>query len=244
MSRGGTKKARQEQERRRKTRERAEAKVTKEKKKADRREKPKGKGRAALLHLSGFPAPAIVALGLLLSGNVGIGGDAPSAEYWARTLIGDANAPYWKEPGGLLLAGSVLALGFALFLVSPISAWRYAYRDHHVIDRDRTSVDNSFTMLALGVLAWIVRIAIGYSTTFNTVAGMLLGLTIYVPVFSALLALVFPPVPGMGRIGGVLPDFMKIPFTEKVLIDDEDRDVVRAATTAAKESVRAGRARK
>jgi hypothetical protein len=249
MSRGGTKKARAAQERQRKERERAASRAAasiskkKKKKEEEKQDRPKvGKGRAALLHLSGFPAPFVVAFGLVLSGYVARDGVAPTDPYWARTLIGDPNAPYWREPGGLLLAGSVLAVGVALFLVFPISVWRYAYRNRDVVERDRTSVDNAFTMLLLGVVAWVVRIAIGYSTTLDGLATMLVVLTAYVPLFSAGFALVLPPIPGMGRIGGVLPDFMKVPFTERVLLDEEEREEVRASTTAAKAALRAARA--
>ena len=234
MSRGGTKKNRAKQDEARRKRERQAAVKAKDARKAAERERPKaGKGRAALLHLAGLPAPFIVAFGLVLTGHVLQEGAAPTA-YWAGALIGEPNAPYWREPGGLMIAGAILAVGLAVFLVLPIAVWRYAYRDKPVVERDRTSVDNAATLMAVALALWVWRIAAGYSEPFQNVVAFVVILTVYVPAFSALLALILPPVPGLGRIGGVLPDFMKLPFTEWALLDEGERAVVRASSAAAK----------
>jgi hypothetical protein len=48
-------------------------------------------------------------------------------------------------------------------------------------------------------------------------------------------------IPGSGRIGGILPDFLKIPFTERALMTDAERAEARAAAAAIKATRRAGR---
>lgn len=223
MSRGGTRKARAAHASLNRDRERRDAAETRRRAKADKAARPKaGKGRAFLLHLSGIPGPLVAGVGLLLSGVVETGGVTAQA-YWLVGLAGDANAPYWSEPAGLahLMVTWVLAIG--AFWASPVGTWRLVYRDRPVVDRDRSAVDSAATMMALVATAWLVRALIGYVTAIGSIASVLVILALYVPTFSALLVFVLPVIPGSGRIGGILPDMVRLPFTARVLLTDEER---------------------
>jgi hypothetical protein len=241
VSRGGTKKARAEHDRERTARRRVERKAEQERAKQAAKDRPRaGKGRAALLHVSGIAAPFVAAAGLFFSGQPEVEGTVASG-YWLSGLVADPNAPYWRQPGGLVLMVGVLMLSAALFLATPVMAWRVAYRDRPMLERDRTSVDNPFTLLSVVALAWVVRAVGGYGNGIGGVASTLVVLSIYVAVFSAVLALVLPVIPGSGRVGGILPDFLKIPFTERALMTDEERAEARAAAAAIRATRRAGR---
>ena len=64
---------------------------------------------------------------------------------------------------------------------------------------------------------------------------LLVLLSVYVPFFSGVLGVLLPSIPGSGRIGGVLPDFMKFPFTERMLLTEPEQQAARAAAEAAKD---------
>ena len=220
MSRGGTQKARAQQKERRRKQERA-AKVAaagepKRKRKARARQ---GRGRAALIHLSGFPAPLALAYGLLQSGVASAGSD----EYWLSSLVDDPNASYLSEPAGFLYLAVVVALTVLLFISAPVWVWQRAYRSHDVLVRDRTSVDGPFTMAVITAIVWVFRSIVGYTDSIAGFAVIMSILAVYVPIFSALLAVGMPVVPGSGRIGGILPGFLRMGFTERFLLTEEDR---------------------
>ncbi len=236
MSRGGTKKARAAQAEARRKKEKAQKRQAEVKAKVAKSEAPKaGKGRAFLLHLSGMPAPFVASFGLVLSGFVARGDEPLEGTYWLGTLITEPNASYISEPAGFLLVAAVLSVTIALFFLSPVMVWRYAYRDWDAVRRDRSSVDNSFTLIVLAFVAWIWRAVAGYSLGFDSVAVLLVLLSVYVPFFSGVLGVLLPSVPGSGRIGGVLPDFMKFPFTERMLLTEPEQQAARAAAEAAKD---------
>lgn len=218
MSRGGTRKARARQEAERRARRRREKAAASSEKKRRRKGEPKGRGRAALLHLSGFAAPFVIAFGLAASGTE----SSSTASYWAAEIIADPNASYLSEPIGLVYALLVFVVTAAIFAVAPVWLWRRLYRSHEVAKRDWTSVDGTFTIVVVTALAWIVRIVVGYNDAMANLAVIMTILAIYLPVFSALLTIGMPVVPGSGRIGGILPGFVRIPFTERFLLDDAD----------------------
>ena len=236
MSRGGTKKARAAQEADRRKRAKANEKQAVERAKAAKAEAPKvGKGRAFLLHLSGLPATFVISFSLVLSANVGADGTPLEETYWLSPLIEDANASYFEEPGGLLFFAGILSITIALFFLAPVMVWRYVYRDWDVVRRDRSSVDNAFTVIVIALVMWLFRIVAGYSTTFHGFVQLIVLLAVYIPFFSGVLAVILPVIPGSGRVGGILPDFMKIPFTERFLLNDEERAEARTAAQAAKD---------
>ena len=223
MSRGGTRKARARQDARRRTIERQ----SKAKSRADKPERPKrvkrGRGRAAVLHLSGFAAPLLLALGLVGSGQT----LDDSSEFWLADLISNPNASYLSEPMGLVYFVGVVALAAGVFFVAPVALWRSLYRTRDVVERDWSSVDSAFTMLAITTIVWVFRVVVGHSDAVSSFAVIMAILAVYVPIFSSLLAIGMPVVPGSGRIGGILPGFLRLRFTERVLMSDEDRERLR-----------------
>ena len=224
MSRGGTRKARAEQDARRRTQERIAKTAVKQTEKRERKKRARrGRGRAALLHLSGFAAPLVLAYGLLLSGRT----SGSTSEYWLIDLIGRPNSSYLNEPAGLLYAAIVFALTAAIFTVLPVWLWHRLYRDREVLVRDRTSVDSAFTLVLVTGIVWLFRIVVGYSDSVAGFAVIMSILAAYVPIFSALLAVSMPVVPGSGRIGGILPGFLRMGFTERFLLSDEQREQLR-----------------
>ena len=237
MSRGGTKKAKAEREAELRKRAKQQQKEKAARQKATRAEGPKvGKGRAFLLHLAGLPAPFVASFGLILASRVSATGEPVDGDYWLSPLVGDPNASYFSEPGGFLLLGAVLSVTVALFFLTPVMVWRYVYRDWEPVRRDRSSVDNSFTLIVVALVLWIYRAIVGYTPAgFHGVVQIAVLLSVYVPFFSGVLGLIIPSVPGSGRIGGILPDFMKFPFTEKMLFTPSEQEEVRAAAEAAKE---------
>ncbi len=238
MSRGGTKKARAEQATRRRTRKRRAQAPASSREKPKRVKQPRqaGKGRAAILHLSGLAGPLVLSLGLLAAGEKSTGNS--SGVYWLSGLVDSPNASYVEEPAGLLYVGAVFVFAAAIFLLLPVALWRFLYRSHNVILRDRTSVDISFTMMvAIGIM-WLYRIIAGFTDPLSTVALAMFTLSVYVPVFSAVLALPMPVIPGSGRIGGILPVWLRIPFTERFLLDDEQRETLRLFAEAKEQSDR------
>jgi hypothetical protein len=237
VSRGGTKKARATRQAELRKKEKQQKKEQAAKSKAARADAPKvGKGRAFLLHLAGLPAPFVASFGLILSARVSATGEPVAGDYWLAPLIGDPNASYFSEPGGFLLLGAVLSVTVALFFLTPVMVWKYVYRDWEAVRRDRSSVDNSFTLIALSFVLWIYRAIVGYTPAgFHGVVQIAVLLSVYIPFFSGVLGLIIPSIPGSGRIGGILPDFMKLPFTEKMLLTPPEQEEVRAAAEAAKE---------
>jgi hypothetical protein len=67
---------------------------------------------------------------------------------------------------------------------------------------------------------------------------LLVLLSVYIPFFSGVLGMLLPTVQGSGRIGGVLPDFMKIPFTERMLLTEPEQRAARVALEASKDARR------
>lgn len=185
-----------------------------------------------MLHLSGFAAPLVLAFGLLQSGNTS--GNA-STSYWLSDLVGSPNASYLAEPAGLLFVGVTFTLTAAIFTLLPVRLWRRLYRSRDVVLRDRTSVDSAFTMVVITTLVWIFRIIFGYGDAIGGFAVIMSLLALYVPVFSAVLALTMPVVPGSGRIGGILPGFLRVGFTERFLLSDDERDQLRLFSDADKQ---------
>jgi hypothetical protein len=237
VSRGGTRKARAAHEAERRKRAKQQQKEQATRAKATRAEGPKvGKGRAFALHLAGLPAPFVASFGLILSSRVSATGEPVEGDYWLAPLVNDPNASYFSEPGGFLLLGAVLSVTVALFFLTPVMVWRYVYRDWEPVRRDRSSVDNSFTLIALAVVLWIYRAIAGYTpAAFHGVVQIAVLLSVYIPFFSGVLGLIIPSVPGSGRVGGILPDFMKFPFTEKMLFTPPEQEEVRAAAATAKQ---------
>jgi len=247
LSRGGTKRARAEQERRRRIRDRAASADATRK---DKREpKPKqGRGKAVALHLMSLLAPLVMAAGLLVSGQwtVNEGEDPPGyveavADFQAQ--LGFSNDPYWQDPVGFGYMLVVWSLAAAVFWLLMVVGWRRIYRNVPFLDRDWSSVDQSFTLLVVIAVAWLARGLFGYTLTMESLVSMVFLLALYVPLFSAGLALVLPVVPGSGRVGGVLPSFLKIPFTRRFLMDEVQREdaavaqvTIKAATAAAREA--------
>ena len=230
MSRGGTRRARAEQAALRQTRRRKERaaepkgakKAPKIVKKAAR--KKAGKGRSALVHLSGFAPPLLLALGLFSSGRVSSA--IPTNRYWLDAYIDDPNASYIQEPAGFLYAAVVFVLAAAAFRVFPLWVWHKLTGDQSVLVRDRSAIDGSFTISIVILIVWVYRLFGGFSDTISGFAFLMLLLSVYVPVFSALLAFGMPIVPGSGRVGGILPGFLRVPFTARYLLSDEEKDTL------------------
>jgi hypothetical protein len=221
MSRGGTRKARARQDEVRRSRQRkARAAVSTEAKAKRKARARHGRGRAAILHLSGFAAPLVLAFGLLRSGQA----SNSTSAYWLGDLIDDANTSYFREPVGLLYTAVIFTLTVATFVVLPVWLWRRLYRSHDVLLRDRTSVDSAYTLVVITALVWVFRIVVGYSDSIAGFALIMSILSVYVPVFSAILAISMPVVPGSGRIGGILPNFLRMGFTERYLLSDEEKE--------------------
>ena len=177
------------------------------------------------MHLSGFTGPLVLSLGLLLAGEQSTGNS--SDVYWLSGFVDSPNASYLKEPEGLLYLGAVFVFAAAIFSLLPVALWRFLYRSHNVVVRDRASVDTAFTMMVLVGLIWLYRGFAGFSDPIANFALIMSTLSVYVPVFSAVLAIAMPAVPGSGRIGGILPGWLRIPFTERVLLNAEQRETLR-----------------
>jgi hypothetical protein len=226
VSRGGTKKARAAQQRQRKTRQRYAATVAKEDKKERKRQErenaPK-KGKAAFVHLAGTPAPMVLAIALFLSGQAEPTTDNP-----------DPLGPMWSNPIDLLaLAGFMIVIA-GVFWLTPVLVWKRVYRDEPLPKWDFSAVDSSFTLLVVVAVAWLLRATFGYTEWIDVTTSVLLTLSLYLPVFSALLALIMPAVPGGFRVGGVLPGPLRIPFTRLFLLTDDQKEEVAAYRTTAK----------
>ncbi len=229
MSRGGTRKARAQQDAERRTSLRKAKVATDASKKRNRKTRVRhGRGRAAVLHLSGFAAPLVLAFGLLRSGTP----SEDEVEFWLKDLVGNPDASYLAEPAGLLYVGVIFVLAAAIFTLLPVRLWRRLYRSRDVVHRDRTSVDSAFTMVVITTLVWIFRIIFGYGDSIAAFAVIMSLLAVYVPIFSAVLAISMPVVPGSGRIGGILPGFLRVGFTERYLLSDEERDQLRLFSEA------------
>ncbi len=185
-----------------------------------------------MLHLSGFAAPLLLAFGLLGSGNTSGNASDGEASYWLSDLVANPNASYFAEPAGLLFVGVIFTLTAAIFTLLPVRLWRRLYRSRDVVLRDRTSVDSAFTMVVITTLVWIFRIIFGYGDAIGGFAVIMSLLALYVPVFSAVLALTMPVVPGSGRIGGILPGFLRVGFTERFLLSDDERVQLRLFSDA------------
>ena len=224
MSRGGTRKARARQDARRRTIERKARARQRDTPKPGRPKRVKrGRGRAAVLHLSGFAAPLVLALGLTASGQR----SDDASEFWLADLISKPNASYFSEPIGLVYFGFVAALSASIFVVSPVGLWRRLYRERGVLERDWSSIDSALTMLVITAIAWMFRIVVGHTDTVGSFAVIMAILAVYVPIFSALLAIGMPVVPGSGRIGGILPGFLRLGFTQRFLLTDDEREELR-----------------
>ena len=231
MSRGGTKKARAAQAEKRRQRERQAKATRKQDRKARRKERrSRGRGKAALLHLSGFAAPAVFAYALLISGAA-VDDTEP---FWLSSLIDEPNASYFSEPLGFVYLLIAIAFTAAVFILIPLGLWRRVYRGVSVLERDFTSVDSPFTLTVVVAALWVFRAAGGYTDGVGAGAAILAIFSVYVPIFSAILAIGMPVVPGSGRIGGILPNFLRIRFTERYLLSDEDREVLRLFAKAHK----------
>ena len=234
MSRGGTRKARAAQAAERRARERKEKVARTARVKEAKAARPKtGRGRATLVHLSGLGAPLVLSLTLGLAGRPSEA--EPGTGYWLDGLVSDPNASYVAEPAGLIYAVASLALGWLIFLFAPLWLWRRLNRSVAAPDRDRSAVDTAFTLSAVISAVWLVRVVVGFTDPVSNFAFAMVLLSIYLPVFSGLLALLMPVVPGSGRIGGILPTFMRFPFTKRFLLTEEER----RAADAAEQGVRA-----
>ncbi len=231
MSRGGTKKAREAQEERRRKRERRQ-RAAQQEDRATRRKKRRsqGRGRAAVLHLSGIAAPVVFAYALLISGV----GAEDTDPFWLADLIDEPNASYFAEPLGIVYFLIAVAIMSAFFIVMPLALWRRLYRDKSVLERDFTSVDSPVTLIFVIGALWIFRAIGGYTDGVGASAAILAIFGVYVPIFSAILAIGMPVVPGRGRIGGILPNFLRIRFTERFLLSDEERETLRLFNEAQK----------
>jgi hypothetical protein len=234
MSRGGTRKSQAAQAVLRRARQRKDKVGSHPQQKANRKKEKVPKGRAPLVHLSGSLAPLILALSLFRSGM------ATSAEpadgYWLGNLVTDPDASYFREPLGLAYAGIVFAIAAAVFVIVPIRLWRRVNRAQPTLTTDRTAIDSSFTLAVLIFTVWIYRIVVGYDDGISSLAVVLLIMSAYVPAFSALMALMMPVVPGSGRIGGILPGFLRIPFTKRYLLTEEELDTFRLFAEAKESS--------
>ena len=173
-------------------------------------------------------APFVLSITLIFSGRPS--GAVRGTDYWLSNLVSDPNASYLSEPGGSIYLAISLAMGILVFLLLPLALWRRLNRNVPVALRDRAAVDSSFTLVLLLLMVWIYRAFTGYSDLISTVASAMILLSIYVPVFSALLALMMPVIPGSGRIGGILPGFLRVPFTKRFLFSPPERAEVTAFT--------------
>ena len=226
MSRGGTKKARSAQQQQRKTRRRDDATVAKKQKEERKREEKENapkKGKAAFLHLAGMPAPMLLAIALFLSGQ---------AE--PREGNADPLGPMWSHPVDLLALGGFLIVVAGVFWLTPVLVWRRIYRNEPLPKWDFSAVDSSFTLLVVTAVAWLLRATFGYTEWIDVTTSVLLTLSLYLPVFSAILALIMPAVPGGFRVGGVLPGPLRIPFTKRFLLTQDQKEEVAAYETTAK----------
>lgn len=187
-----------------------------------------------VLHLSGFAAPLVLGLGLYFSGT----GSEETADYWLADLIGNPNASYFAQPAGFLYAGVIFVLAAGIFMIFPVWLWRRLYRSRDILVRDWSSVDSAFTLAFITALVWIFRVVAGYSDSIGSMAVVTSVLAGYVPIFSAALAVAMPVVPGGGRIGGILPGFLRIQFTERVLFTDDEREQLRVFKEAGKQASR------
>lgn len=226
MSRGGTKKARSAQQQQRKTRRRDDATIAKKQKAERKREEKENapkKGKAAFLHLAGMPAPMLLAIALFLSGQ---------AE--PREGNADPLGPMWSHPVDMLALGGILIVVAGVFWLTPVLVWRRIYRDEPLPKWDFSAVDSSFTLLVVAAVAWLLRATFGYTEWIDVTTSVLLTLSLYLPVFSAILALIMPAVPGGFRVGGVLPGPLRIPFTKRFLLTQDQKEEVAAYETTAK----------
>lgn len=155
--------------------------------------------------------------------------------------IGLSNDPFWQEPLGFVFMLVVWSLVGAVFWFLMVVGWRRIYRDVPFLERDWSSIDQSFTLVVLGAFAWILRALFGFGEAVESALSFAILLSIYVPLFSAGLALFLPIVPGSGRIGGVLPNFLKIPFTRRFLMSGEEREDAAAAQVTIKAATEATR---
>jgi predicted small integral membrane protein len=185
-----------------------------------------------LLHISGSLAPFFLSFSLLGSGV----SSTDTEPYWLIDIIGRPNSSYFAEPFGFLYMLVVGTVAAALFALAPVALWRRLYRDRAVIERDWTSVDSAFTLLVITGVMWVFRAVAGYGDGIFALATIVMILSAYVPIFSSLLALGMPVVPGSGRIGGILPGFLRVKFTERFLLTDEDREVLRLFEAAKAEA--------
>jgi hypothetical protein len=202
----------------------------------------------------GMVAPFLMAAGLGLSGqwavapeDADIGGlfgflQAPVDGYIELASWLDlSNDPFWQEPLGLVFMIVVWSLVAAVFWLLMVVGWRRIYRNVPFLERDWSSIDQSFTLVVVGGVAWLLRGLFGFGEGVESALSFALLLSVYVPLFSAGLALFLPIVPGSGRIGGVLPNFLKIPFTSRFLMSDEQRDDAAAAQVTIKAATEATR---
>ena len=246
MSRGGTKRSRAQQDKKRRAKQRtATAKAAQQEKKEPK--KKQGRAKAVLLHIMSLFAPLLLAGGAFFSGQTELDYSqdppVPQSEAWpGEALFGSSFAEYWREPRGLLLFIVALSLAAAIFWLLMVVGWKRLYRSTPLAIRDWSSVDQSITLMAVASGVWVLRGVFGYQLLIQNLLFMVLLLSLYVPLFSAALALILPVVPGSGRIGGVLPDALKFSFTRRYLLSDEEReeaDEAAAAIKAAREAERA-----
>lgn len=221
MSRGGTKKARSAQQQRRKSQERQDATVAKQERKRQDKENAPKKGKAALLHLSGIPAPMVLAITLWLSGP-----DASNNPDRADSML--------SSPLDLLALAGLFIVVAGVFWLTPVMIWKRIYRNEPFVKWDFSAVDSTFTLLVAAAVTWLARAVFGYTDWIDVTTSVLLTMSLYLPVFSAVLAMIMPAVPGGFRVGGVLPGPMRIPFTKMFLLTDEQKEDVAAYETMAK----------
>lgn len=223
MSRGGTKKARSNYQQKAKSRQRQEAVVTKKERKREEKENAPKKGKAAFLHLAGMPAPMALAITLFLSGQ-------------AEPTAGNSDplGPMWASPIDMLALGGFMIVIAGVFWLTPVLVWKRIYRDEPLRKWDFSAVDSSFTLLVVVAVAWLLRATFGYTDWIDVTTSVLLTLSLYLPVFSATLAMIMPAVPGGFRVGGVLPGPLRIPFTKLFLLTDDQKEEVAAYETTAK----------
>jgi hypothetical protein len=223
VSRGGTKKARTAQQQQRKTQQRRDVELAKKERKRQDKENAPKKGKAAFLHLAGMPAPMVLAIALFLSGQA-----EPTASN------SDPLGPMWSNPVDLLALAGFMIVVAGVFWLTPVLVWKRIYRNEPLEKWDFSAVDSSFTLLVVVAVAWLLRAAFGYTEWIDVTTSVLLTLSLYLPVFSAVLALIMPSVPGGFRVGGVLPGPLRIPFTKRFLLNDDQREEVAAYETTAK----------
>ncbi len=223
MSRGGTKKARSSYQQQAKSRRRQESTVAKKERKREDKENAPKKGKAAFLHLAGMPAPMVLAITLFLSGQ-------------AEPTAGNSDplGPMWSHPVDMLALGGFMIVIAGVFWLTPVVVWKRIYRNEPLPKWDFSAVDSSFTLLVVVAVAWLLRATFGYTDWIDVTTSVLLTLSLYLPVFSAILAMIMPSVPGGFRVGGVLPGPLRIPFTKLFLLTDDQKEEVAAYETTAK----------